>query len=66
MSLTVRQWAADPRAEVWLRYAVYALIALGFSSCVLVGAGRPADPVLVPPPATTAPPAPAPAGSVAP
>ena len=65
----------DPRTETWLRYAVYALIALGFGSCLLVGAGRPADPSLVPAPTTTVAPAapaapppapPGPAGSVAP
>lgn len=60
----------DPRTETWLRWAVYALIALGLGSCLQVGAGRPADPTLVPAPATTVAPAPGPPppppGSVAP
>lgn len=64
--MRLADFEGDPRAETALRYVVYALIAFGFGSCLLVGADQPADPALVPAPVTTAARAPAPPASVAP
>ena len=69
--MNVADFEGDPRTESVLRYVVYGLIALGVGSCLLVGADRPADPILTDLPPTTVTPAPAPApapapGSVAP